>query len=280
MPKVKIVTDSSSDLSPNVARGLGISVIPLNIRLGKKVFRDGVDMTSLQFLRRLRKSAMPPIASPPSARAFQEVYEGLVRVTDQILSIHISSELSPTVQVASQATEAFLGRCRIEVMDSRLTSTGLAMLATVAAEAAAAGTSLEEIIRLMRGMIPHIYMVFFVETLDYLERGGWLAEAQALLGSMLGIKPMLIIEDGEIVPLEKVRTRVKAIEKLGEFVTELTYIQRLVILQSTLTEDAQLLAERINLAKPTQKVEFGTYGPVLTSYIGPDAMGVVVYEGT
>jgi DegV family protein with EDD domain len=166
-------------------------------------------------------------------------------------------------------------------VDSLTTSLGLGILARAAAKAADQGRHLDEIVRLLRGMIPHIYIVFFVETLDYLERGGYIGRAQAMLGSMLGIKPLLIIEDGKIVPLEKVRTRLRAIDKLFEFVVEFSHIEQMAILQKSpvATEETLLLIERLEMVLPEMEFPIITYGPVLATHVGPNTMGVIVYEG-
>ena len=173
----------------------------------------------------------------------------------------------------------FLGRSKIVVIDSQLITVGLGMLVTAAAQSAAEGASLDEVVKLVRGMIPRIYIGFFVETLDYLERGGRIGKAQAMLGTMLNIKPLLILEEGEIVALEKVRTRSKAIEKLVEFISEFTRIERMVILHSTTPEDVDLLIEQINLVVPNMNIKIDQYGPVTATHLGPNALGVVVYEG-
>jgi DegV family protein with EDD domain len=132
-------------------------------------------------------------------------------------------------------------------------------------------------------MLPHIYFVFFVERLDYLERGKRISPAQALLGTMLHIKPLLLMEDGDIVPLEKVRTRDGAIEKLADFVAEFATIQQVVILRSPVeTEIGGLVGElrgHLASALPGQRFEVIEYDPVLASHLGPEALGVVVYEG-
>lgn len=276
---VRVVTDSTANLSPEVVERLGITVIPLNIHFGKEVLREGIDITSEEFFRRFERTTVPPFTSPPSAKAFHEAYTELSKETDEILSIHVSSKLSGTIKSATHAAEALLGRYRIEVVDSLFTSLGLGWLTIAAAEAAEQGATLDEIIRLMRVMIPHIYIVFFVETLEYLEREGRIGKAQALLGTMLNIKPLLIIEDGEILPLEKVRSREKAIERLYEFAAEFVDLEKIAILQSTVTEEAYQLAERIDLLFPEKEIVMTTYGPVLTTHFGLDAMGIVVYEG-
>lgn len=278
---VRVVTDSTIYLEPGVAEELGIRIVPLNIHFGDEVLREGIDITAAEFFRRLDRSPEMPTSSPPSRSAFENVYRELCKTTDEIISIHISGKLSQTCAVANAAAAPFLGRCNIVVVDSLTTSLGLGILAIAAAKAATQGLTLGEIVRLLRGMIPHIYVVFFVETLDYLERGGYIGRAQAILGSMLGIKPLLIIEDGEIVPLEKVRTRSRAIDKLFEFVVEFPHIEQMAILQKNpvANEETLLLIERLEMVLPEMEFPVITYGPVLATHVGPNTMGVIVYEG-
>jgi DegV family protein with EDD domain len=281
MKRVKIVTDSAAQLNPSVARRLGISVVPLNIHLGDETFKEGVDITDEEFLRELKQSSSPPRISPPSVEDFISVYGRLAKKTDEIVSIHVSGKLSRTFANANAAAKAFLGRCEIVVVDSSTISLGLGMLATAAAEAAIEGRSIEEIVRQLRGMMPHIYIFFFTEALDYLESRGRIDKAQAILGSMLGIKPFIIIEDGEIIPIEKTLTRSQAIDKLVEFAEEFAKIERIAILQSIpeATEETKLLIERLKSIFPKMEFPIVVYGPSLASHIGPDAVGLIVYEG-
>jgi DegV family protein with EDD domain len=278
---VKVVTDSTAHLEPGVAEELGINIVPLNIHFGDEILRDGIDITAAEFFRRLDRGLEMPTSSPPSRSIFERVYNELSKSTGEIISIHISGKLSQTCAVANAAAAPFLGRCDIAVVDSLTTSLGLGILTTAAAKAAAQGSSLDDIVRLLRGMISHIYVVFFVETLDYLEREGYIGRAQAILGSMLGIKPLLIIEDGEIVPLEKVRTRSRAIDKLFEFVVEFSHIEQMAILQKSpvATEETLLLIERLEMVLPEMEFPIITYGPVLATHVGSSTMGVIVYEG-
>jgi DegV family protein with EDD domain len=169
-------------------------------------------------------------------------------------------------------------------MDSMSVSWGLGMLVKSAAQQAAAGRSLDEVVRFVRGMLPHIYFAFFVERLDYLERGRRISPAQALLGTMLHIKPLLLVEDGDIVPLEKVRTREAAIEKLADFVAEFAAIQQVVILKSPIESEIGALAgnlrAHLDAALPGRQFEAIEYDPILACHLGPEALGVVVYEGS
>lgn len=279
MARVRVVTDSSAELNPEVAKQLGITVIPMNIRFGDEEFRDGADISLEEFFRRLEYSNIMPVAAPPPFRAFQEIYADLSATTDQIISIHVSSQLNRAYHVAHAAAEAFLGRCQIAVLDSASISLGQGILVKAAAEAALKGQSLETIVRLVRGMIPHIYLVFFVEALDYLEREGRIGKAQALLGAMLNIKPILIVEDGEIIPLEKVRTRPRAVDKLFEFVAEFAQIEEIAILQVGSEGETEDLIQRLQQVFPNRHFPVLPYGPVLATHIGPSTMGIIVYEG-
>jgi DegV family protein with EDD domain len=280
MAKVRVVTDSAAELTPELAESLGVTVVPMNVRFGDEELRDGVDFLPPDFYRRLEHSRVMPVTTPPSFRAFQEVYARLGQTTDQIISIHVSSRLSRSYHVATAAAEAFLGRCQVAVMDSESISVGQGTLVRAAAEAANRGMPLDTIVRLIRGMIPHVYLVFFVEVLEYLEREGRIGKAQALLGSMLNIKPILIVEEGDIIPLEKVRTRPRAIDKLFEFVAEFAQIQEVAVLQVGSDQESADLVERLKLVFPDREFPVLPYGPVLASHIGPNTMGVIVYEGS
>jgi len=280
MGKVAIVTDSTAFLEPGVAQELEINVVPLSVHLGDETMRDGIDITPEAFFQRLEQGGAPPRTSPPSVRTFEQLYAKLHTRTDEILSIHISGRLSQTLNHAERGAESLLGRCSIAVVDSMTTSLGLGILAKAAAEAAQEGADLDEVVRLVRGMIPHIYTVFYVDQMDYLERGHRIGRAQAILGTMLNVKPLLFVEDGEIIPLEKVRTHEKAVEKLFEFVAEFAELEQAAIIQrqASPTEETEMLLERFEQLFPDMQFPIIQYGPVLASHIGPSAMGVVVYE--
>ncbi len=282
MPKVRIVTDSSAHfLDPAFPEKHNVTVLPLSIQFGTRTFRDGVELTTEQLFRQAAQSQAVPTAEAPPARQFAAVYEEICKTNDSILSIHVSSKLSRAVHNARAGTEEVLGRCKIHVIDSLSTSIGLGLLVEAAALAAERGAGNDEIVRIVRGMIPRLYAVFFIETMEFLAKAARIGKAQAVLGSMLGIKPFLTLEDGDIVPMEKVRTRQQAIEKLVEFVVEFSNIEHLAILQSTAahTDDTRLLLERLALEFPGRSWPVLAYGPALATILGPEAMGVVVYEG-
>jgi DegV family protein with EDD domain len=283
MANARIVTDVTAVLEPEQIARLQITVLPLNIRFGEETFRIGSRQTWDRFFEHISNGPAQPseISIPPDA--FQQAFSQLNRETEEILVIPSSGKLSSVYAQAQKAARAFLGRCRIQVMDSLSVSWGLGFLVQAAAEAAAEGQSLDRIVRLVRGMLPHIYLVFSAERLDYLERGGRIGSAQALLGTLLHIKPMLLVEDGELVPVEKVRTQEMALEKLADFVAEFAAIQQVVILRSPLVgEDSPQIEElrgHLRLALPDRVVPVVEYDPILACHLGPEALGVVVYEG-
>jgi len=279
MAQARIITDSTAYLTPDQIAEHEITVLPVDIHLGDQKIRVGSDHNLRQLFQRMvaDRAQIARAVIPPTA--FEEAYGQLGRQTDQILVIVGSSKLSSGFRAAKSVANAFLGRCRIAVLDSMATSWGLGLLVGAAAEAAEAGQSLDEIVRLVRGMLPHIYVVLFVERLDYLEKGNRIGPAQALLGTMLNIKPLLIMEEGEIIPLEKVRTRANAIEKLADFVAEFANIEQVVIMQSPLGNGTDLLVEHLNLILPGRTFPVIQYDAVLACHLGPDAMGVTVYEG-
>lgn len=279
--RIAIVTDSTADLTPEERADYGIHVVPLTIHWEDESYPDD-RAHERDFFARLSDPATPrPTTAAPTLNAFRETYELAARESDAVVSIHISGKLSDTVRRARQASETMLGRSRVHVLDSEVTSVGLGILAKKAALMAREGRGAEEIIRTLRGMIDHIYVVFFVESLEFLEQGGRIGKAQALLGTMLNIKPMLILEEGEIEPLEKVRTRGRALDKLAEFVSEFGHIELLTIMhRQSEPDEIQTLMSRIEeVRNENTEITVAQYGPVLAAHIGPDALGLVVYEG-
>lgn len=281
--QARIITDAAAHLSPDLIERYQITVLPIEIHLGDERFLFGPGDGTDRLFRKMVDGPTGVIEASIPANTIREAYRQLNGETDEILVILSSSKLSRAHPVAMAEARAFLGRCRIAVTDSMSTSWGLGLVVESAARAAAEGQSLDETIRLVRGLIPHIYVVFFVERLDYLEQGGRIGAAQALLGTMLRIKPLLIMEDGDIIPLEKVRTRIMAIEKLADFVAEFASIQQVVIMQSPLGDGTEQLVEelgeRLGPVLPGSSFPVIEYDPVLACHLGPDALGVTVYEG-
>jgi DegV family protein with EDD domain len=283
MAKVQIVTDVTAHLQPDVIGKHQITVLPLEIRMGNLKFTIGPNDDPTPLFRQMAEGPVESARATVPSSAFQEAYERLCREAEEILVLPSSSKLSDIYDKAQSIARTFLGRCRITVVDSMSASWGLGLMVEAAARAADEGQPLDEIVRLVRGMLPHIYLVFLVERLDYLERGGRVGVAQALLGTMLRIKPLLLMEGGDIIPLEKVRTRAMAIEKLVDFVAEFATIQQVVILRSPLqngmNEVIGTLRQMLSEILPNQHFPVAEYDPLVACHLGPEALGVVVYEG-
>jgi len=279
--RVAIVTDSNAYLSPRLAQALDIHVLPHTIHLQQGDFREGQNLTPSQYYKLLTESGPTflPTVSSPSVEDFIDLYTRLHKQTGQILSIHMSGQLSQTAEVARMARRMLLGRCQIEVVDSKSTSVGLGLLAQAAAAGARIGRNLDDCIRLVRGMMPHIYLFFLVRELPYLEREQRISPTQSILGAMLNVMPLLQIEEGEIIPLEKVRTSQRGVDKLFDYVSEFAQLRRATILQRGFDEETDLLLERLELAYPDQEFPVLNCNPSLAVHLGSQAMGVVVFEG-
>jgi DegV family protein with EDD domain len=279
--KVYIVTDSAATIEPTVADQLDITILPLTVRVDGQDYQDGEDLDHEELLLRMAHDRIRPSIVGPTADQFQRVYTELTHRTDQIISLHSSASLSLVCREAQKAADAFLGRCDIVIIDSETLSLGLGILVREAAQLTNTSMSLSEAMRQIRGIIRRIYIVLITDTLDYLEHSQRISPAQAILGTMLGIKPFLAVEEGEIIPIEKVRSRDRAIDKLAEFASEFSNIQQMAILQSTSypTEETKMLRERLAVIAPGHELPILLYGPLLASHIGPDGMGLMVYEG-
>jgi DegV family protein with EDD domain len=282
LAQVRIVTDSAARFEdPAIVTQYGVEIVPLNIHFGSQTLLDGVDLDSQDMFQRMRHGSVTPTASAPPVARFERLFEALNRTTDQICVLSHSRRLTDTWDNAQAARASLLGRCEIAVIDSQTTSAALGILVEETAKAAEHGVPLEEVVRIAHGIIPRLYCVYYVETLDYLRRAGLVGEAQAILGTMLGVKPFLTIENGELITMEKVRNRSQTIDRLVEFVAEFVSIERLIILQNTprITEQTRLLQDRLMMQCADLNSPVMLYEPLLATMIGPDGMGVVVYEG-
>ncbi len=284
MAMTRIITDSSAYLRPEVVSRYGITVLPLEVRFGEERFliEPGDPDAQKRVFDAMDGCPAKPTEVHFAPEAFPQAYERLSRETDEILVVLGSGRLSDGVEKAQAATRPFRGRSRIVVMDSLSSSWGLGLLVESAARSAETGVGLDGLVRLMRALLPHIYTVFFVERLDYLEQKRKIGAAQALLGKILGIKPILLVEEGDVVPMEKVRTRAAAIEKLADFVGEFATPEKVVILRSPLEDsmDEMVAGLRRQLGDilPRRQFPVLTYDPVMACYVGPQALGVLVYE--
>jgi DegV family protein with EDD domain len=269
---VKIVTDSTADLPSQLAQQLGITVVPVYVRFGDKVYRDRVDISEDEFYQKLVESPTHPTTSQPSPSDFASVYSKLSTETDEIVSIQVTSKLSGTYNSAVQGRELARVGCRIEVVDSLSVSMGLGLITMAAARLAEAGESLQRVMEEIGQAIPNIRLLAVFDTLKYLLRGGRIGRAKALLGSMLNVKPMLTMRDGELCPAGLCRTRSKGIERLFDLVRNTLNIQELAIVHSTTPDEAGSLRERIGAIFDKRQIHLAKLGPALGVHAGPSTL--------
>ena len=271
---VKIVTDSTADLPPAMSKELGITVVPLNVHFGTEVYRDGVEILPDEFYKRLVSSPQLPTTSQPTVGDFLESYQELSQSTNEIVSVHISSKLSGTLNSANQAREQFQGDCRIEIVDSQQGSLGLGMVAIAANLAAQRGASIDDVVKEAQQAIPRVQFFGLLDTLEYLVKGGRIGKAQAFVGSLLRIKPILTCRDGEVHPLERARTRAKGIDRLCELAQKYMPLEELGVVYSTTPDEAHALAQRLKPFLPNGEVFITQLGPVVGTYLGPGILGI------
>lgn len=279
MPRVRVVTDSGCDLPAALLQRLAITVVPYSVRVGDKVYWDRVSITPDQFYRRLASSRQTVVVSPPTTAEYQNVYAGLSRSTNVVVSIHSSSKLGGSYGAALTAKSLTASQIRVVVIDSLSASIGLGFLVLAAAMAAHRGAELDDIVALVRGMILQTHLLFALETTDYLHNGPPMPKLRNGLGDLGDARPLIQMEDGTFDLAEKVRTRAKAVERLYEFVELFPRIEDLGVLFGTTPTDADSLVKRIDTVFPKEQVVVSQYGPALGAFLGPGALGVAAYEG-
>ena len=276
---VKIITDSTSDITSDMAKELGVTVVPLTVSFGHESFLDRLEITTDEFYRRLTSEDILPKTTQPPPGAFVDVYNKLAEETDEILVIVISGKLSGTYQSAINAKGMVKGKCRIEVIDSLSVAMGLGLIVIAAAKVAQAGAKLDEVIDAVKKRIPRSHPVMAFDTLKYLAKGGRIGKAQGLLGAMLSIKPILTVKDGEMAPLKRVRSRAAGEDYLYNFVAGFSNIEELAVEHATTPDESDELVERLSSFYPKERIYRSTISPVLGTYAGPNVLTVTVLEG-
>ena len=276
---IRIVTDSVADLAPALASANDITVIPCYVIIGSETYRDGVEITADRFYSRLEGLQRLPTTSQPTIADFQEVYQRLLDQGHQIVSIHVSAKLSGTVNSATQAKAAIGDSAPIEIVDSQMASGPMGLIVLDAAHLAREGTDFREVARRVRQTLVRHHGYVLVDTLEFLQKGGRIGKAQAFVGGMLKVKPILTIREGEVHPVERPRNLDRAKNRMIELARELAPVRQVNISYST--DRVQALALRAELAElvdPEHLVE-SRFGPVLGTYVGPNALGVSVTQG-
>ena len=269
MSSVAVVTDSVADLPPDVAEEVGITVVPLVVRFGSEVYLDGTDISPDQFYAKLETSKILPVTSVSPPAAFADAYNNLAEKTSDIVVITLSSKLSGIYQVALQAVGLMKKQCRVEVLDSRWAVMAQGFIAITAARAARAGASINEVIDVARQTISRVDIRAVFDTLEYLERGGRIGKAQALLGSLLKINPVIGIIDGEVHPYARERSRAKAIDYLYNFAVSFGEVEALAVEYAADLNEAKNLVQRLHSRYPQLPIYLSRATPVIGTHTGP-----------
>jgi DegV family protein with EDD domain len=276
---LRIVTDSTADLDADEAERLGIAIVPLTVFFGDEALLDRVEITPQRFYERLQRTKVLPRTSQPSVGRFQETYARLAAEgATEILVITISSKLSGTLGAARLAASEPPAGCTITLLDSMTVAGGLGILARRAAEVAAVGGTAADGEALAEKLIPRHHISIVLDTLEYLQRGGRIGRARALLGSVLNIKPIVRVKDGEVGAAERVRSRGRGIERIFELTLSVPNLERVIIQHTGSPEDAAALGQRLQQALPGVELETRWIGPVVGVYVGPNGLGTVAVE--
>jgi DegV family protein with EDD domain len=276
VPGVAIVTDSVADLPPQVTEELGITVVPLVVRFGSGVYRDGLDLNPDQFYEKLETSKILPVTSVPSPATFADAYDKLAE-KNEIVVISLTSKLSATYQVALQSIGLMKKQCRVEVVDSQWAVMAQGFIAIAAAKAAQAGASFDEVLDVARHTIHRVDMRAAFDTLEYLERGGRIGKAQAFLGSLLKVNPVIGMKDGEVHPYARERSRAKAIDYLYNFATSFGNVEGLAVEYATDCDEANRLLQRLHSKYPEAPIYLSRASPVIGTHTGPGLIVISVF---
>ena len=276
---VKVVTDSACDIPAELVEELGITVVPIYVMFGQKAYRDRIDLGTDEFFERLVQNNVHPTTSVPSPKDFANVYNELAKETDEIISIHITSQESGTYNSALLGKELVEGNCRVEVVDSKSVSMSMGMMVIAAAREAMAGKSLDQVADFVRRLVPSMHLMILVDTLRYVIRGGRLNRASGLVGTVLRVRPLLTLKEGDLSPVGVARTKAKAVERLYGFANSFSRVKELAVAYTTEHEEADSLLQRLKAAFPNATSYLTRVGPSLGTHAGPGAMGVAIWEG-
>ena len=277
---IKIVTDSVADLPANLARELDITVVPLTVNFGSEAFRDGIDLTPEQFYEKLKTSKDFPHTSVPTIGDFAAVYDRLSEETDRIVVITLSSKLSGTYQIAQQAIDLKQRKCEIEVIDSGWAAITQGFIVMAAARTAKEGGDISGIKEAVKKTSARVGFRASFDTLEYLRRGGRIGRAQAFLGSLLRINPIITLKDGLVEPVERVRSRAKAIEQLHKFAESYTKIEEMAVENTASPVEAEDLIDRLSTLFPKERIISSRMTPVIGTHTGPGLLLVAVQGET
>jgi DegV family protein with EDD domain len=271
---VRIVTDSACDLPPARAEAAGIEVVPLTIRFGDEEYFDRVDLSHDEFWRKVATSPLLPETAAPSPGAFEERFRAMRAAgADAVLCVNLSSRLSGTMQSAQVAAKSLEGEIPVTVVDSMSVSMGLGNQCLLASEMAASGADLDTIAEAVRSTATRTRLFGALDTLEHLRRGGRIGGAQAMLGSMLSIKPVIEVRDGAVAEAGKVRTRGKSLAHLAAKLAAAKSPLRVYAFHAQAPDIDEFL-DQVAAVVPRNEIEIGEIGPVIGSHAGPRTIGL------
>ncbi len=278
MARIKIISDSTADISAELAHELDIDIVPTQIQFGDQSFRAGTELGNEQYYQLIDDGRLRPRFLPPSQADLDATFRRVTERYDYIFSIHMAAQLSPIYRMVQQTQSRIPATAaKVRVVDSKSFSAGLGTVVMHAARAVQDGASPSEVERMITEAVTHTHFVFFVDTIDALEQAGCLEYTNSNVSSLQRIKPLLLLDDGEIVLYE--RTRTKAIEGLATFVEDFPKVQAVSVLYTTSPEDVDKFLERLDPVFPRGEVTTMQMSASSAVMLGPGAMGVAVYEG-
>jgi DegV family protein with EDD domain len=276
---IQVITDSTADMPQGTANELGIRIVPIYLRFGKKTYRDGVDITKDEFYAMLASSPIHPASSQPNPEDFTGVFREYCGEKDGIISIHISSKISGTYNSANIAKKTLKSQCPIEIIDSGLNSGGLGLVVTAAAKAAQTGGTMAEVVSEANKAVKEVRMFGMFKTMKYLARSGRVNKTIAAASRVLHVMPLLTFHEGEIVRAGLVRAASKGIDKIYEFVRNNVPISELTIVHSKVTEQAIELKKRLGEFIQEEKITIAELGAGLGVHGGPGVLLAALRQG-
>ena len=275
---VKVVTDSCSDITPQLAQELGVTVLPQYVQFGNETYRDNVDLSTEEFYQKLKTSKIHPTTAMASPAHFAQIFTKLAEETKEIVAITLSEKFSALYATALQGKAMVKKDCRIEVIDSQAGAGAQMLLVISAAKMAQAGANLDQIVDQVKKAIPRVHIRMTFDTLEYLRRGGRVGKAQAFLGGVLKVNPVLGIKDGAAFPIARCRNRAQAMDFLVDFVKGFSRIEAMAIEDATTPDELELLAGRLKDLVPVERTYRSKVSPVVGTHVGPHVLAVSVLE--
>jgi len=270
---VRIVTESAADIPSEIADELGITIVPSYVVFGTESYRDGIELSKEQFYEKLAATREIPTTATPPPAIYEQAYCQLAEETNEIVSIHLAANLSG-LRNAAQLAANTVTDAKITVVDSGQISMGYGWLAVAAAQAARQGKPLEQIVELVEGMKTRSRLLAALDTLDFVYRGGRVGWVEAMIGTLMRVKPIIEVYKGKVTLLERARTRKRSLGRLVDLIQELGSLERMIVLHANAPRRAEQLADRLQAIAPDWEQMVEQAGVTIASHTGPGAIGV------